>query len=67
MSHVSGLHWQKSSFSEAGGNNCVEVAAAEGTGIAIRESECPERIVTTNRAAVRALVLGVRADWVGLS
>ncbi|MFJ1826996.1 DUF397 domain-containing protein [Streptomyces sp. NPDC088178] len=64
---MSGLHWQKSSFSDAGGNNCVEVAAAEGTDIAIRESESPERVVTTNRAALRALVLGVKADGIGLS
>ncbi|SCF57786.1 DUF397 domain-containing protein [Streptomyces sp. Ncost-T10-10d] len=64
---MSGLHWLKSSFSDAGGNNCVEVAAAEGTDIAIRESARPERIVTTNRAALRALVLGVKADGVGLS
>ncbi|MEE1808668.1 DUF397 domain-containing protein [Streptomyces sp. BE133] len=64
---MSGLHWQKSSFSDAGGNNCVEVAAAEGTDIAIRESESPQRVVTTNRAALRALVLGVKADGIGLS
>ncbi|WP_405684363.1 DUF397 domain-containing protein [Streptomyces sp. NBC_00057] len=64
---MSGLHWQKSSFSDAGGNNCVEVAVAEGTDIAIRESESPERVVTTNRAALRALVLGVKADGIGLS
>ncbi|MGW2088190.1 DUF397 domain-containing protein [Streptomyces sp. NPDC001880] len=63
---MSGLHWQKSSFSDAGGNNCVEVAAAEGTGIAMRESESPEHIVTTNRAALRALVLAVKASDPGL-
>jgi hypothetical protein len=50
----------KSSFSDAGGNNCVEVAAAEGEGIAIRESERPDVILTTSQTALRALVLGVK-------
>ncbi|WP_405716743.1 MULTISPECIES: DUF397 domain-containing protein [unclassified Streptomyces] len=63
---MSGLHWLKSSFSDAGGNNCVEVAAAEGTDIAIRESETPEHILTTNRSALRALVLAVKAGNAGL-
>ncbi|MCX5109178.1 DUF397 domain-containing protein [Streptomyces sp. NBC_00378] len=57
----------KSSFSDAGGNNCVEVAAAEGTGIATRESESQEHIVITNPAALHALVLAVKADNAGLS
>lgn len=57
---MSGLHWLKSSFSDAGGNNCVEVAAAEGEGIAIRESERPDVILTTSQTALRALVLGVK-------
>ncbi|HLL35857.1 MAG TPA: DUF397 domain-containing protein, partial [Streptomyces sp.] len=48
------LSWQKSSFSGGGGNNCVEVAA-DGDGIAIRESTDPARTLTTDRAAFRAL------------
>ncbi|MET9659804.1 DUF397 domain-containing protein [Streptomyces sp. NPDC006510] len=59
-------YWQRSSFCAGGGNNCVEVAAAEGTDIAIRESESPEHIVTTNRAVLRALVLAVKAGNAGL-
>ncbi|MGW5694757.1 DUF397 domain-containing protein, partial [Streptomyces asiaticus] len=31
------LSWLKSSFSDAGGNNCIELAT-DGSGIAIRES-----------------------------
>ncbi|WP_335937524.1 DUF397 domain-containing protein [Streptomyces sp. PTD5-9] len=52
--------WQRSSFCSGGGNNCVEVTATEGRAIAIRESESPRRIVTTNRAALRSLVLGMK-------
>ncbi|SFY17774.1 DUF397 domain-containing protein [Streptomyces atratus] len=59
-------YWQRSSFCAGGGNNCVEVAAAEGTDIAIRESESPEHIVTTNRAVLRALVSAVKAGNAGL-
>ncbi|AVZ71839.1 hypothetical protein SLUN_06175 [Streptomyces lunaelactis] len=51
-------NWQHSSFCAGGGNNCVEVALAGGNGIAIRESESPADIVSTNRAALKALVLG---------
>ncbi|MDX3683128.1 DUF397 domain-containing protein [Streptomyces sp. AK04-4c] len=56
MSHASDLHWVKSSFSDAGGNNCVEVAAVEQERVAIRESDSPTAILMTNRAALGALV-----------
>ncbi|MFP8960869.1 DUF397 domain-containing protein [Streptomyces nanhaiensis] len=59
---MSELVWTKSSFSEAGGNNCVEVAAADdGDGIAVRESTDPGRVLTTDRAAFRALLRGAKA------
>ncbi|MCI0386541.1 DUF397 domain-containing protein [Streptomyces sp. CNQ085] len=58
---MSELVWTKSSFSEAGGNNCVEVAADDGDGIAVRESTDPGRVLTTDRAAFRALVRGAKA------
>lgn len=60
MSHVSGLRWVKSSFSDAGGNNCVEVAAADDHGIALRESDNPGTVLTTSQSALRALVLAVK-------
>ncbi|MBT2487481.1 DUF397 domain-containing protein [Streptomyces sp. ISL-96] len=56
--------WQRSSFCAGGGNNCVEVATAGSDGVAIRESESPADIVSTNRAALTALVLGVKAGEV---
>ncbi|MFH0242281.1 DUF397 domain-containing protein [Streptomyces sp. HK10] len=58
---MSELVWTKSSFSEAGGNNCVEVAADDNDGIAVRESTDPGRVLTTDRAAFRALLRGAKA------
>jgi Domain of unknown function (DUF397) len=61
-----GTDWQRSSFCGGGGNNCVEIAATRG-GIALRESEDPARIVTTDRAALRALIISVKAGALGRS
>ncbi|MFE7107784.1 DUF397 domain-containing protein [Streptomyces sp. NPDC057575] len=58
---MSGLRWVKSSFSDAGGNNCVEIATTEDEGIAIRESERPSIALVTSQAALRALLLGVKS------
>ncbi|MFE4956692.1 DUF397 domain-containing protein [Streptomyces sp. NPDC056653] len=52
----------KSSFSDAGGNNCVEVAAVEHEGVAIRESDSPAVILVTSRAALGALVRDLKVD-----
>ncbi|MFD4901566.1 DUF397 domain-containing protein [Streptomyces sp. NPDC058411] len=62
MPHASDLHWVKSSFSDAGGNNCVEVADVDGHSIALRESDSPTVVLSTNRAALRALVLGIKTQ-----
>lgn len=58
---MSELCWLKSSFSGEGGNNCVEIAASIPEGIAVRESETPARVLTTNRAALGALIRSVKA------
>ncbi|MFI8340625.1 DUF397 domain-containing protein [Streptomyces sp. NPDC085639] len=63
---MSELVWFKSSYSDAGGNNCVEVAACDGDGVAIRDSVFPARVLTTNRAALAALVTGAQA-WLSVS
>ncbi|MBO0917398.1 DUF397 domain-containing protein [Streptomyces laculatispora] len=55
------LHWVKSSFSDAGGNNCVEVATVENEDIALRESDSPDTVLTTTPSAMRALVLAVKS------
>ncbi|KUO17839.1 hypothetical protein AQJ91_28345 [Streptomyces dysideae] len=58
---MSELCWLKSSFSGEGGNNCVEIAPASPEGIALRESESPIRVLTTDRAVFGALVRSVKA------
>jgi hypothetical protein len=55
------MHWLKSSYSEASANNCVELAATRTGTIALRESESPAHVITTDRAALGALVRGVQA------
>ncbi|GCB45850.1 DUF397 domain-containing protein [Streptomyces sp. NL15-2K] len=55
------LQWTKSSFSEASGNACVEVATTGPDGIALRESESPARVLTTDRASLEALMRTLKA------
>ncbi|MGH4033281.1 DUF397 domain-containing protein [Actinomycetota bacterium Odt1-20B] len=51
------LTWQKSSFSEGGGANCVYVAANPDTDtIHLRESDTPNTILTTTPEALAALI-----------
>ncbi|KIZ14466.1 DUF397 domain-containing protein [Streptomyces natalensis] len=57
---MSELIWHKSSFSDAGGNNCIEVAA-NGDDIALREGEAPARVIVTGRGVLRGLIVGVKA------
>ncbi|MFD7662433.1 DUF397 domain-containing protein [Streptomyces sp. NPDC059788] len=54
------LKWLKSTYSDAGGNNCVEVAAT-GDGIALRESAAPAQVMTVGQDAFRALLAGGKA------
>ncbi|GGV54772.1 hypothetical protein GCM10010277_53880 [Streptomyces longisporoflavus] len=51
------LTWQKSSFSDGAGANCVYVAAARNAGtIHLRESDAPEASLATTPAAFAALI-----------
>lgn len=60
---MSDLHWVKSSFSDAGGNNCVEVATlADDSGVALRESESPGIALIAHQGALRALLATIKAD-----
>ncbi|MDV9196100.1 DUF397 domain-containing protein [Streptomyces sp. NPDC088175] len=61
------LNWTKSSFSEASGNACVEVAARSDSTVALRESDSPTVILSTSRAALRALIAGMKAGQSHLS
>ncbi|NWF25165.1 DUF397 domain-containing protein [Streptomyces sp. PKU-EA00015] len=54
---MSELKWFKSSFSEASGNACVEVAVSDtDTDIAIRDSVFPHHTFTVDRRAFAAFV-----------
>ncbi|MER5783566.1 DUF397 domain-containing protein [Streptomyces mobaraensis] len=52
--------WFKSSFSDAGGNNCVQVCA-NTPGIALRESSEPEHVIRTSPSAFHSLIREIRA------
>ncbi|MFE9723202.1 DUF397 domain-containing protein [Streptomyces sp. NPDC005794] len=62
---MSDLHWVKSSYSDAGGNNCVEVATlADGSGVALRESESPGTTLVARHGALKALLTTIKAGGV---
>lgn len=61
MRHVSDLHWVKSSFSDAGGNNCVEVAAVDSEQVALRESDRPAIFLVASPSALGALTRELEA------
>ncbi|GHD94832.1 hypothetical protein GCM10010508_57140 [Streptomyces naganishii JCM 4654] len=63
---MSELKWFKSSFSEASGNACVEIAISDEDGdVAIRNSTCPQLTIRTSRAAFAALVTHLRTTSPG--
>ena len=57
---MSELKWIKSSFSEASGNACVEIAVCDDGGIAIRDSVFPTQSIRASQAAFAALVVDMR-------
>ncbi|MFI0982268.1 DUF397 domain-containing protein [Streptomyces sp. NPDC021093] len=52
---MSELLWQKSTFSDGAGDNCVNVASSDGT-VHLRESDEPEVVLTTTPHALAALL-----------
>lgn len=52
------IAWRKSSYSADAGN-CVNLAA-DGNGIALRESDDPDIILTTTPAVLRAFIRGAK-------
>jgi len=54
------LNWQKSSFSDGAGPNCVEVATAPD-GIRMRESDEPDAVIHTSPATLRAFIRAAKA------
>jgi hypothetical protein len=58
------LRWTKSSYSEAAGNACVEVATAQDR-IAVRDSKHPATVFVTGRVSFGALIEGLRSGSLG--
>jgi hypothetical protein len=58
---VPDLDWQKSTFSEGDGGNCVNIAATPDHTLHLRESTAPEVVLTTDPRALAALLRVVRA------
>ncbi|MHB9858882.1 DUF397 domain-containing protein [Streptomyces sp. YIM S03343] len=56
------LSWYKSSYSEEGGNNCVEVAVRDDMRIALRHSVYPARGFSVGQTAFSAFVNAVRVQ-----
>ncbi|CAL9602214.1 DUF397 domain-containing protein [Streptomyces sp. enrichment culture] len=54
------LRWHKSSHSEAGGNNCVEVAILDDRSIAIRDSVRPDMRFSIEQPAFASFVEAAR-------
>lgn len=50
------LAWQKSSFSDGAGDNCVYVATTPTGTIHLRESDTPNVTLTTTPAALATLI-----------
>ncbi|MFD5648665.1 DUF397 domain-containing protein [Streptomyces sp. NPDC127039] len=58
------LSWTKSSYSEAAGNACVEVATSRD-GIAVRDSKRPANAFVTGWASFGALIESLRSGSLG--
>ncbi|WP_042167891.1 DUF397 domain-containing protein [Streptomyces sp. NBRC 110035] len=58
------LRWTKSSYSEAAGNACVEIATSRD-GIAVRDSKRPATAFVTGRASFGALIGSLRSGSLG--
>ncbi|GGL06660.1 DUF397 domain-containing protein [Streptomyces flaveus] len=50
------LTWQKSSFSEAGGANCLYVATTPTGTVHLRESDTPDAVLTTTPTTLATLI-----------
>ncbi|GAB2911441.1 DUF397 domain-containing protein [Streptomyces mayteni] len=58
---MSGIQWQRSSYStDGGGNACLEVARAGDMPVLLRESDEPDVIAVAAPAALAALLRAVK-------
>lgn len=58
---MTGLRWQKSTYSEGGSDTCVEVALAPVGAVHLRESDVPNTTMTAAPSALAALIDGIKA------
>ncbi|MFJ8468553.1 DUF397 domain-containing protein [Streptomyces swartbergensis] len=66
MPALSELQWFKSSFLEAFGNACAEVAVRDDARVAIRHSVYPARGFSVGRTAFISLVSAIRTGDLGI-
>ncbi|MBT2410959.1 DUF397 domain-containing protein [Streptomyces sp. ISL-12] len=61
MSDLTGVTWRKSSYSDGGGTNCVEIAEGTSTLVPVRDSKVTDgAVIVFGRDAWAAFVGGVR-------
>lgn len=59
--NASPKNWQKAMTSGGGGENCVELVKNPDGTIEVRESDDPDRTITTSRENLAAFFNGVKA------
>ncbi|NJQ02537.1 DUF397 domain-containing protein [Streptomyces zingiberis] len=52
--------WQKSSFSGASGENCIEVRRSEDGGFLLREGDVPGTVLAITHVGLRRLIAAVK-------
>ncbi|MFG3381762.1 DUF397 domain-containing protein [Streptomyces sp. NPDC047999] len=60
MAIVSEPLWFKSTYSDAGGNNCVEIARLGEDAVAVRDSVAPDRALRVGAPAFAAFLGALR-------
>ncbi|MGP4050797.1 DUF397 domain-containing protein [Streptomyces sp. 2A115] len=58
---MTGLRWQKSTYSEGGADTCVEVAIDPAGTPHLRESDTPDAVLTVAPSALAALLGRVKS------
>lgn len=58
---MTGLRWQKSTFSEGGADTCVELARDDTGTVHLRESDTPGIALTSAPSALAALLDGIKS------
>ncbi|WP_155060797.1 DUF397 domain-containing protein [Streptomyces blattellae] len=59
---MTGLRWQKSTYSEGGADTCVEVALDRTGTLHLRESVTPATAITASPTALAALLDSVKSE-----